>query len=297
MNKSTKYSIFVTLGVAILIMSIVLISLSLKKIPEGEVGIQYDDVSNTIHTTPLDPGLKTVKPDSKIITYPSRLENYDMSMICRTRDGIEINLQITFQYSFLTVGSELVASILSLGEKSANVDYMGNVAKGAIYESCSFFKAVNFTETRALVEFNMSKMVELSMVKSNTHTSMGAFQLKNFEYPVSFQTAINSKQKTKQQIVIVTSERSATLTDAETELQKEVKAVEIQINNANAQRQTLLDTAQLDAVAQVARWNQTILDLSAEYSNLGFSNFSEFILYKKRTLVEGSNNAVVNINP
>ena len=78
-------------------------------------------------------------------------------------------------------------------------------------------------------------------------------------------------------------------------MQKAIEAVEIALNQANATRDTLITEANLNAFAKLAVWNQRIVDLNLEYINLGFTNFTEFITYKRAILVGQSNNAVVSI--
>lgn len=277
-------------AVSLVIIIITLLALSLPKVDEGQQAIRYDDVSNTLHSDILNPGIHVVQPDTKLITYPTRFEDNNIEMICRTKDGIEIQLSITFQYNF--VPSKLVESFLVLGDRSKNDEYMNYYSKAAIYETCSRHDAVNFTESRGLIEFDMSQAI--TNVMNVTNTQMGQFQLRNFVYPEEFQNAVNSKQQTRQQIEVVTRQRNSTITAAQTQLIRSEQQVEIQINNANAQAERLLREADLASQTILAQWNQTILASDAEMTNLDLT-FEEYVNYLNQLLIGSAHTGIVHI--
>jgi regulator of protease activity HflC (stomatin/prohibitin superfamily) len=275
---------------SLVIITITLLALSLPKVEEGQQAIRYDDVSNTLHRNILSPGIHVVQPDTKLITYPTRFEDNNIDMICRTKDGIEIELSITFQYNF--VPNKLVESFLILGEREKNDEYMNYYAKAAIYETCSHHDAVNFTDSRGLIEFDMSQAVEDIM--NITNTQMAQFQLRNFVYPDEFQSAVNSKQQTRQQIEVVTRQRNSTITEAQTQLIRAQQQVEIQINNANAQAERLIREADLASQTILAQWNQTILSTDAELTNIGLT-FEEYVNYLNQLLIGSAHTGIVRV--
>ena len=119
--------------------------------------------------------------------------------------------------------------------------------------------------------------------------------MKNFNYPVDFQNAVNSKQQVEQQIEVKTRERQQIITSAITELLRSQQAVQIQINDANAEANQLLTEASLAADTELAKWTQFIEQLDAEKTNLGLT-FDEFVAYKEKTLIGKATDAVVNVN-
>lgn len=278
------------IGCSLALITIVLLALSLPKVNEGEQAIRYDDVSNKLHSDILSPGIQVVQPDSILIRYPARFENTDLEMTCRTQDGIEIELSLTFQYTY--IASKLVQSYLVLGEKDANDNYMILHVKSVIYETCSRYKAVNFTESRGLIEFDMSNSVKDIM--NYTNTQLGQFQLRNFVYPIAFQNAVNAKQQTRQQIEIVQRQRAATITTAQTGLIQAIQRVEIQINNANAEAERLIREATLAAQTTIATWDQTILSIDAEMTNLGLT-FEEYVNYLNNLLIGSAHKGIVRV--
>lgn len=294
MNGGTKCALCTGFSVVIAIISIVLLALSIQRVEEGQQAVRLDDVSNTLHDRIYQPGLHTVQPDSTFYSWPTKFESINLNIICRSKDGIEINIQTTYQINF--IGTELPESFLDLGEKGANLNYLSLHARAALYETCSMFNAVNFTEQRALVEFNMSQAVESIMAPEfgNTHTTMGQFQLTNFEYPEQFQNAVNQKQQTRQQIDVKLQQREQVITEATTNQIRAQQAVTIQINDAVAGRERLLRQANETATTVRAQWDQTILELDAEMTNLGLT-FDEFVNYKKQLLIGDVPNAVVSI--
>lgn len=292
MNGAAKCTIC-TITIVIIV-TITLLVLSIQRVEEGQQAVRLDDVSNTLHDRIYQPGLHTLQPDSKFFSYPTKFESINLNMVCRSKDGIEIDIQTTYQINF--IGKELPESFLNLGEKESNLNYLSLHARAALYETCSMFNAVNFTEQRALVEFNMSEAVELIMTTDygNTHTTMGQFQLTNFEYPEDFQSAVNSKQETRQQIDVKLQEREQVVTEATTNQIRAQQAVTIQINDALATKEQLLRRANETASTVLAQWDQTILELDAEKTNIGLT-FEEFLNYKIDLLIGDASNAVVSI--
>lgn len=277
-------------GFLLLIVFITLLALSLQKVNEGEQAIRYDEISNTLYDQILEPKIHALNPDSRLIRYPTKYEDSNIEMICRTHDGAEIQLSITFQFNYDS--SKLIDSFLTIGEKEDNDRYMNYYARAAIYETCSHHDAVNFTEARGLIEFDMSNSVSAVMNKTNTH--MGQFQLRNFIYPEAFQVAVNSKQQTRQRIEVVRRERNATITAAETELIQSQQRVEIQINDANAEAERLLREADSAVQTILAQWNQTILATDAEINNLDLT-FEEYIDYLNKLIIGSAHRGIIQI--
>lgn len=268
--------------------------MSAKTIEEGQQGIRYDDITATLYDKVYPPGLHWMLPDSEVHEYPTRFESIALTMTCKTYDGVEIEVDTIYQTNF--VGNELPESFQDLGKRDENFNYLRLHARWALYLTCSQFEAVNFTEARALVSFNMSNEVRDIMLPEfgNTHTTMSQFQLRNFIYPQGLQDAVNSKQRTEQQIEIKLQEREQIITAATTDLIQAQQRVTIQLNDARAARARLLRQANETAETVEAQWEQRILALDAEMTNLGL-NFTEFVNYKRKTLVGDANNAVVSI--
>jgi hypothetical protein len=286
---------FIGFVVALLIMAITLIALSHPSIKEGNNAIRVDEVSNTIYRDVYPPGIHTVLPDSKFYSYPFSFENMQISMSCLSKNGIEIEIDTNLQYSFEP--TELAESYLDLGSVDKNINYLRDHAHSAIYKTCSYFDAVEFTTIRPVVSLNMSFAVRDIMTKErgNTHTTLGLFQLTNFEYPDLFQEAVNQKQSVEQQIPIEERRREQILTEETTKQLQATQAVNILINDANAEAEKLIRQADEVAQTEIVTWQQIILDLDAEKTQLGLS-FTDFIIYKEAVLIGDAKNAVVNVN-
>jgi regulator of protease activity HflC (stomatin/prohibitin superfamily) len=294
MNGEMKCILFSILGFSAALIIIVCTAMSAKTIEEGQQGVRFDDITATLYDKIYQPGLHWMLPDTEVFEYPTRFESIPLTMTCKTNDGVEIEIDNIYQTNF--IANELPESFQDLGNKERNLAYLSLHARWALYLTCSKFLAVNFTESRGLVSFNMSNEVQDIMLpeNGNTHTAMSQFQLRNFIYPQTFQDAVNSKQQTEQQIEIKLQEREQIITAATTDLIQAEQRVTIQLNDAEATRQRLLRQANETATTVQAQWQQKILALDAEKFNLGL-NFSEFTDYKMNILVGDANGAVVSI--
>jgi hypothetical protein len=117
---------------------------------------------------------------------------------------------------------------------------------------------------------------------------------KIFDYPSTFQQAVNQKQAVEQQIPIEERRREQVLTEETTKLLQAEQAVQILINYATAEAEKLIREANSVAQTEIAIWEQTILDLDAEKTQIGLS-FSDFIAYKEAVLIGDAKGAVVNV--
>jgi regulator of protease activity HflC (stomatin/prohibitin superfamily) len=283
---------FTTCAVLVAVLMITLLAVSIKQVNEGTVAVVYLDLSEKFSGEPITPGFHTLPPDNKLYVFETRFQSRDVSGQCRSRDGIHIQIQTTFQFNFAV--DSLIKSMTTYGTKDKTVSHMHRQAHAAVNKACSYFDAVDFTRERALIELNMSRTIELAMSNSSAFVNVGAFQFRNFEYPRNFQDAVNSKQRTSQQKDVVTSQRPGIIILATTHLRQAQEAVQILINDANAQANTLIDSAKIAANAVLASWNQTIVQLQLEMNNLGM-NFSTFVDYKMDTLLRNANHPIINL--
>lgn len=295
-----------------LLLTVILVPLSMKRVDEGDVGLRYDNLPNKLYSEPLEPALHTLRPDTVVFTYPTRFETFDINdFTVMTSDGATVQVDVSVQYTVDT--TKLVESITTYGKLKRVVNYIILHAKRALYETAVTIPAIEFTENRGAVEFNFSSAIGASMTvnESSSFTIIGQFQFRNFVYQADFQKAVNAKQQTKQRIQIVENEREAIITSAETELQKTIKAVEIQLNDAIARQDTLVAEANQNKEAILERWNQQAISTAKELDNLGYRqtvynsttntsnvvvDFESYIVYKFKTLPGESNNAIVNVN-
>lgn len=285
-------SVSVTAGLLVAVLTITLVAVSVKQVNEGTVAVVYLDLSEQFSGEPITPGFHTLPPDNKLYVFETKFQSRDVSGQCRSRDGIHIQIQTTFQFNFDT--SRLIQAMTTYGTKDKIISHMQRQAHSAVNKACSYFDAVDFTRERAAIEFNMSSLIEQAINQSNAYVNVGAFQFRNFEYPRNFQDAVNSKQRTSQQKDVVTSQRPGIIILATTHLRQSQEAVQILINDANAQANTLIDSATIAANAVLASWNQTIVQLQLEMGNLNM-NFSSFVEYKMDTLLRNANHPIINL--
>lgn len=285
-------AVIVTASIAVAVLTITLLAVSIKQVNEGTVAVVYLDLSEQFSGDPITPGFHTLPPDNRLYVFETRFQNFDLFMQCRSGDGIHIQVQTTFQYNFEI--SSLIKSMKTFGEKENTINHMRRQGRAAINKACSYYDAVDFTRNRALVELNMSRTIEDAMNQSNAFVNVGAFQFRNFEYPREFQDAVTQKQRTEQQKDVVINQRPGIIILATTHLRQAQEAVQILINDANAQSNTLIDSARITANATLSSWNQTILQLKLQMQNLGM-NFTDFTKYLMTTLIKNAKHPIVNL--
>lgn len=305
-----KCFVFGSVGLVSIILIGVLVGMSHQRTENGKVTVRIDEVRDKIYRETNPPGMKMYLPDTKLYPYSSRQENDQFVMDCRTKDGIEISLSIVYQYYYDE--DTIAESRLLLGEIEANENYMRSQAQSAIYMTCSYYNAIDFTDFRGVISTNMTNAVKEIMKPGygKTYTVLVNLQLTNFEYPEALQQAISDKLSAELNIQIETTKRQSILTAEGTKLQTDIKAIETMINEANAQKETNLRQGEIQRNIIMTQWEQERISTQAEIENLGFFNLTfnndtnttskvylipQYLEYKRKTLVGNSINAVVNL--
>ena len=82
----------------VLIIGIILLSSSLKKVKEVEVGLKYSKYRKHLDDAAKSGGLFVGPPGFKFVKFPSTYINEDLANTCVSRDGLRVYYECSFQY-------------------------------------------------------------------------------------------------------------------------------------------------------------------------------------------------------
>ncbi len=96
-----------TIFVISLLTTVILVSTSLHSLSYTEQGLDYSSISKTVANEIYGPGIHFLGVGHSFITYPSTFLTLDFSkggatsgsIRSRTKDGLEVLLEISFQYT------------------------------------------------------------------------------------------------------------------------------------------------------------------------------------------------------
>ena len=81
-----------------LIVGLILLSKSLKKVKETEVGLKYLKYRKQLDDAAKSGGLFVGPPGFKFVKFPSTFINEDLASECVSRDGLRVYYECSFQY-------------------------------------------------------------------------------------------------------------------------------------------------------------------------------------------------------
>lgn len=274
---------------AMLLVFLLIVPASLSRVESTEIGLAYDDVWKEMGTETLTEGLKTIAPYGYIIKYPLDLQTVTFDshngggsngLECNSKDGINVLLQVTFQFQVKT------DKISTITEEYINFESFAEIIKtqtrSSIRHACSNYTASEFQtkrgEVQALMEENVSDDLDF------LDTILAQLQLSSVQRPESYEDAVQEKETARTEIDLAVNERDQEILKIEAEVlrgeQQVLEILDTAYTNANV---TILE-AKVNAEA-VVYLIQTYQDyFTRAKSTLGFSEPEEVLQWFENRL-------------
>lgn len=233
----------------IVVMAIVLIATSLRKLDSDEVGVAYDTYQKKLSSTTQKAGLHNGPPGFKFIKFPSVFESLEFDdEICLNKEGVEIVLQIEFQYRARP--QKLKDIVMAFREHSNYVEMLKFLARASIHDSCSQFNTSEFQTRRSFFQ----EFVYTTMVKRFTEVNADItdLQVSNIKRPDEYETVVRNKESAKENINIAKNERPRALIEAETKKEEAVTQGRISVQTANSDSRVILSKAEAESASILA---------------------------------------------
>lgn len=248
-------SILIACSLIGLLLLIVLLPLSIKKVSDDEYALNYRKVPRRIDGGILGEGRHTLQPDSKLITVPSKAQIQRFDSHCLTKDGVYVYVNV--RVPTLVIKNNVFDIFYEFDDYDNLEAYINLVVYDAVLDACSNVTAVEFRD-RGYTEGIIITEVGQSLIISMTYvTSEGTSTLDNYRYPSLLESALNKEQSTKEQIQIELNQREEKIISANTELQKALIKKQQTINSATKEAEGVLFEAEELARAEEAQWNKT----------------------------------------
>lgn len=274
---------------AIVIMIIVLVAVSLKKLASDQIGIAYDTINKDLSSETKTEGLHNGPPGFEFIIFPSVFKTLSFHLDCLNKDGVIINLDVTYQYK--AKPRYLRDIIMDFKDFDGYKAVLEHVGESALHEACSYFDTAQFQSERGKFQEKVRHKVEEKY--ENLHANITDLQVNNIARPGAYESAIRSKERAREDIQVAKNERPRLLTEAET-LKKEANTTaQIIIDKAESQARILQAKADAEATA-IQEQYQREADAYKEIlsaDGLGFS-VEGFISYMGTRVISSAKNPV-----
>jgi len=264
-----KLPIYSCCAVTITFVLLLLIILpnALEKVGSTEVGIPYNSMWGVLGTQDdlMREGLKQKPVFGTIIKWPTDYQIVEFAGIptsgkdqrvsrgiaCNSKDGIQINLQASFQ--FVPKEEEIYKLTMDYINFEGYEKLVKIQARSAMRHGCGNFTAQEFQTDRALVQDTMERKVK-EMCGESFKATVKLLQLKNIERPALYQAAVEGKESARSDIILATNERQQKLTVSRTALDKANQLAISTLDSAYTDGNITIAFAKADATAVTERY-------------------------------------------
>lgn len=231
--KRVAYCHIGTIIIGAILLTIVMLTLCVnKKIDQNQYGVFINKYTMDV-SGPFDQGTYTIKPGDSMNFYTSTVQYYDDDIYCMSKDGLQIALEISYQYLYQR-NSLIPIMLYDFSDEGNYLSGFNAIVESAIYKSCAFFNSEDYYTQRQKIEANMSITVTNAIGNSGIGIDLNIFQIKNIQFPYSFNDAITQKQILIQQVQTQLNKRVSQLISVNTTLiqaQQIAKQIKIQTDN------------------------------------------------------------------
>lgn len=236
----------------ILLIIIIMLAISLRKLKSTEYGIQYNTLTKKLDDAAQTGGLHVGPPGYEFIKFPSTYISVDLpDGICVSQDGLQVQFSVTFQYQM--PAAWLTMAILKFRDFHRWTQLVEAAGSSAVQHSCSAYTISNFQNKRGAIQATMEDNLRLKLEGSSGEGSDGVYaraislQLRNIDLPELYQAAIAEKQTATEDIVLAQNQRIQETTKAQTTLLAAMEEAKIINNTAVNDADILLTEATISA--------------------------------------------------
>lgn len=252
--NNPKVAIYSSLFTIALIIAIVLLSTSFKKLTSTELGLEYDRIAKILDDAAKTGGLHIGPPGFKFIKFPSTFILEELPIdTCVSQDGLRVQFQVSFQYQMPE--EWLPMAVIQYRDFRSWERMVQAVGLSAVQHSCSMFTISNFQNKRGVIQETMENNLRLKLEgglnsidgEGGVYARLVSVQLRSVKVPQAYTEAIQEKQSAEEDITLAINQRSQDTTKANTDLlAAKEDAVQI-MDTANNEAEVVLTEAGLRA--------------------------------------------------
>jgi len=224
----------------------VLFFLSFDTLEYQEIGLNYSWISETVESKPYASGRYYLGLGNHFIKFPRMVksvffvddltgETQGPALQSRTKDGLTVRLEVSFQYRLKT--SELFKLYTTLG--SLYEQTFVRMAIEQLTTASTMHNAHYFFSNRTVISQEMHAMLD-GHFQEHAFAEVPFFQLRTVHLPNEFEDAIKDTQVKQQEIQIATLEQKTNRVTYETNVLKAEQAVKVMQNEADAEAAAIL---------------------------------------------------------
>lgn len=250
----------ITFCVLAVTIGIVLISTAIKSLSATSVGLDVADATKSLNRGQLfKGGTHTLGPFHYFVTFPTEQQSISFANAtsnlqnARSKDGMALNLSISYQYRLITS----LTGILDLydSHKGEWKDYLIKLARSTLRDSASTFDVTDFVFSRSTVDTKMRE--DLTTAFSNANVNQENLQLLDVLFPAEYLAVISSTQ-----------EESIKITEAQNHQATQKTKYEGLLTKATQDKITIANQATAAATNEKTRYDTAINEYTYYLPNM-----------------------------
>lgn len=245
-------------GVACLIMAALAFVGGIANVEVTEYALNYSLLTRTVEHRTYTSGRYWIGPFNYFVKYPAVVKTiqfseaklqYDLSasersdglLRSRTSDGLDVSIELSFQYQIDPMKLYHLYTTLDASPFYHNV--YTRIAIDRLTETATTYSANEFFVDRTLIGKRMEQQLKADFQK-RLYASIFSFQLRSVALPAEFEDAIQETEVMKQDLQVAKAEQNSTRVSLETELMKAKRRMKVRMNQAEGSaRSTMLSNA------------------------------------------------------
>jgi len=294
------------LGAAALIVGITLFTVSWSVLEFTEFGLDYNGILRTINPVAYGPGRHFLGIGHSFIIFPSTVQTVqfsrqgirsnDVPLRSRTKDGLEITLEISFQYQLKL---DAIYDMYMLYGSGYQKVYQ-RIAMDLLTFSATQHPCKDFFANRTVIASNMEDALR-NYFEKKERILIPLFQFQSVQLPgnsTKFERAISDTQVADQKIKRSQATQEMKRVEFETGVIQAQKNVEITLQQAAARKRTI----ELHNEAFISQYNQTYINAAEGFKKVraAFQGDNEkFLQYLKIRAIRDhpSERSIVSLEP
>ena len=227
---------------------IILLLMSYSSLEVNEIALDYSTISKSVGKKTYYPGIHFLGIGHHFVRYPKTVltidfsnekkkydGHYDRAIESRTMDGLNVVIEISFQYMFIP--ERLYDLYITYGEGYPRIFQTESI--DILTEITTKYTAYQFFYDRALVSNSMKDALSFRF-KQCCFATLELFQLRAVNLPSEFEKAIQQTEVIKQDITTAKVERESIIVELDTRVKNAQYDYNITINKAKGDASKLL---------------------------------------------------------
>ena len=279
------------------ITGIILLILGFSSLEATEFGLDYSWLSKTISPNVFSNGLYFIGIGHSFIKFPKNVQTIEFAVgrnsnrpaiESRTSDGLEVTLEISFQY--ILQPENLYQLYVKYGDNYKQV--VQNVAIDILTQEATGYTAYNFFTERGKIKDDFQQHLNHKL-NSTCFANVQYLQLRNVDLPNLFEQAIQESEVKKQDIMKATAELNKMKIETDTLKKSAVIAKNATVNMAEGEAEALLKQTDANIKSMTKVQNTQTEAYSKLKTALSMSNGSLLNLLKAKLITNYQGNDLV----